>query len=40
MEDFIQNKDRQAIEIYTNCFVALIGRYFYKELSEINAKTA
>lgn len=30
MEDFIQTKDKQAIEMYANCFMSLIGKTLYK----------
>lgn len=29
MEDFIENKDREAIDIYTNTFLRMIGLFIY-----------
>lgn len=33
MEDFIISKDKQSIEMYANCFMSLVGKVIYKELS-------
>lgn len=39
MEDFIVDKDRAAVDIYTNTFLQIIGKEIRQELMNTNEKT-
>jgi hypothetical protein len=39
MEDFIANKEKEAIDIYTNTFLKTIGLFIYAEVSSLSEKS-
>jgi hypothetical protein len=39
MEDFIANKEKEAIDIYTNTFLKTIGLFIYMEVSSVSEKS-
>lgn len=39
MEDFIANKEKEAIDIYTNTFLKTIGLFIYAEISSLSEKS-
>jgi hypothetical protein len=39
MEEFIENKDREAIDVYTNVFLRLIGKFVHDEIASLTDKT-
>ena len=39
LDDFMENKERYVIDMFTNAFLKLIGRYIYLELTRLTEKT-
>lgn len=32
MEDFMTGKERPSVDMYSNCFLSLVGKYIYREV--------
>jgi len=40
MEEFIENKEREAVDMYTNAFLKIIANFIYAEIASLNDKNA